>query len=749
MIIDRDIAPAVVSSEGTLRDAILKINKGGRQSVFVVSSDGVLQGVITDGDLRRWLLTQTVITPEQSLESIVNKKCRFAPVDASLESIDALFSNKIKFVPLLDAKGRLIAVARKGDQTFTIGNKKISDTSPVFIVAEIGINHNGDIAIAKKLIDKAAEAGADSAKFQMRDMDSLYRNQGNANDPSADLGTQYTLDLLSKFQLTTKEYYELFDYCKEKGLIPLCTPFDEKSVDHLEVYGMPAYKIASADLTNHALLEKIAKTGKPIICSTGMSTEAEVIKAVELFKSLGAQYALLHCNSTYPAPFKDINLKYLSRLKEIGECVVGYSGHERGMNIALAAVSMGAQIIEKHFTLDRNMEGSDHKVSLLPDELTALIHGIREIEEAKGSSGPRTITQGERMNREVLGKSLIAAEDIQEGATITEKMLAIKSPGQGLPPYRKQELIGRMANRTLKAGDVFFASDLKSANELRRSYTFKRPFGVPVRYHDADTLPKGTNVDFIEFHLSYKDLEADPATIFEKQIYDVELVTHAPDLFAGDHIMNLCSNDPLHRERSIKEMQRTINVVRNLKRFFPKTKRPLMIASVGGWTTQGFMSKEERAKGYENLLDSLSKLDMEGIELLPQTLPPFPWYQGGQQFCNLFVDPDEIADFCKRSGMRICLDISHSKLACNYYNWSLTAFVRTVGPYIAHLHIVDALGSDSEGLQIGEGDVDFLALAEELEKQAPRASFIPEIWQGHKNNGEGFWVALNRLEKWF
>jgi N-acetylneuraminate synthase len=410
---------------------------------------------------------------------------------------------------------------------------------------------------------------------------------------------------------------------------------------------------------------------------------------------------------------------------------------------------MGAQIIEKHFTLDRNMEGNDHQVSLLPEELEELVRGIREIEEARGTSAPRAVTQGERMNREVLGKSVVAAKAIKEGAIITEDMLAIQSPGQGLPPYRKGELVGKESVRSLKKGDVFFHSDLKSKSAFRRTYRFNRPFGIPVRYHDADELSKGTNVDFIEFHLSYKDLEVDPGTIFKKRTYSMQFVAHAPDLFAGDFIMDLCSPDAAHRKRSIAEMQRTINVVRKLKKYFPKTKKPLLIASVGGWTMHSFLSKEERLKRYQHFLNSMQKLDTTGVELIPQTLPPFPWYLGGQRYCNLWVDPKEIADVCKKSGMRICLDISHSKLASNHYGWSFTDFVRTVGPYVAHLHLVDALWNDSEGLQIGEGDVDFLALSEELKRLAPRASFIPEIWQGHKNNGEGFWVALDRLEKWF
>lgn len=750
MIIDRNIKEMVISTNASLRDVVEKIDAGTRQSVFVVSPQGVLEGIITDGDIRRWMLTQKNINTNQSIDEIINKNYCSASIESTPETIKSLFSNLIKFIPLVDERGKLIAVARKRNNDFSIDTKKINDSSPVFIIAEIGINHNGDIAIAKKLIDEAVAAGADCAKFQMRDMDTLYRNKGNADDPSADLGAQYTLDLLSRFNLTVEEYFELFDYCKKKGIIPLCTPFDENSVERLEEYGISAYKTASADLTNHSLLEKVAKTGKPMICSTGMSTEVEIADAIRLLKQQGAQYALLHCNSTYPAPFKDINLNYIEHLKDLGGCTVGYSGHERGISIALAAASIGAQIIEKHFTLDRNMEGNDHRVSLLPEEFATMVKGIREIEEAKGTKALRSITQGERINREVLGKSVIASCDIKEGTVIVESMLDIKSPGQGLPPYRKHELVGIKAVRSMNEGDVFFPTDFKSTNNmLQRTYTFKRPFGVPVRYHDADAISKDTNLDFIEFHLTYKDIDVVPSDILKKKTYTTNFVTHAPDLFAGDHVIDLCSADDAYRKKSIKEMQRAINVTRKLKPFFPKTKRPIMVASVGGWTTKSFLSKTERSALYKNFLKSMEKLDTEGIELVPQTLPPFPWYFGGQLFCNLFVDPKEIADFCKKSGMRVCLDISHSKLAANYYKWSFTEFIRLVGPHTAHLHIVDARGDDSEGLQIGEGDIDFMSLAEELEKYAPKASFIPEIWQGHKNKGEGFWVALDRLEKWF
>ncbi|MDP6180891.1 MAG: N-acetylneuraminate synthase family protein, partial [Desulfatiglandales bacterium] len=281
---------------------------------------------------------------------------------------------------------------------------------------------------AKQLVDQAVLVGADCAKFQMRHLKEIYQNEGNPNDLSEDLGSQYILDVISRSLLSVDEMFEVFDYCREKKILPLCTPWDISSVNALEEYGIDGYKVASADLTNHDLIETIAKTGKPMILSTGMSSEREIIETVDLLKRLGAPYILLNCNSTYPAPFKDINLQYLDRLGEIGDCPVGYSGHERGGSIALAAVARGAKVIEKHFTLDKTLEGNDHKVSLLPEEFKSMVEGIRQIEEAMGTESERVVGPGERMNRENLAKSLVANCDIGLGDVITEDMIQVKGP---------------------------------------------------------------------------------------------------------------------------------------------------------------------------------------------------------------------------------------------------------------------------------------------------------------------------------
>jgi sialic acid synthase SpsE/sugar phosphate isomerase/epimerase len=749
MILDRNLAKFIVFSEDSLHNALRKISDNKARIVFCVSASGVLEGVLTDGDFRRWITEHPSFDTGVPAITVANKSFTFLPHDAAREEIERSFSDRIDHVPLLDKHRHLVAVARRGAPQLQIGRFTIGPDTPSFLIAEIGNNHNGSLEAAKRLIDEAIAAGADCAKFQMRSMAKLYRNAGDASDASADLGAQYTLDLLSRFQLAPEAMFAAFDYCKEKGILPLCTPWDAESLEMLEGYGMQAFKLASADLTNHDLLEAFARTGKPLICSTGMSNESEIVEAVRILKRHNAPFVLLHCNSTYPAPFKDIHLEYMDRLRQIGDCVVGYSGHERGIAVAIAAVARGAKVIEKHFTLDRNWEGNDHRVSLLPDEFKAMVQGVREVEQALGSGEARRVTQGEMMNREVLAKSVVASRALKAGEVIEAEMVAVRSPGQGLAPYRKAELIGRKATRDMAEGDCFFPSDLDENAMRARAFKFRRPYGLPVRYHDVRKLAAQAPFDLFEFHLSYKDLDEDIGRHLGDDVFDMDLVVHSPELFAGDHIMDLCSPDPEYRRRSIAELRRVIDVTRRLARHFSRAKRPMIIINAGGFSADGPMPEAARPALYQLIAESLAKVDQSGVEIIPQTMPPFPWHFGGQRYHNLFMTAAEIDDFCRAHGYRVCLDISHSQLACTHFSDSFKDFLALVGPHSAHLHMVDAEGVDGEGLQIGDGMVDFAMVAEQLDRHAPNASFIPEIWQGHKNDGAGFWTALDRLEKWF
>ncbi|MDA9463773.1 acetylneuraminic acid synthetase [Bradyrhizobium sp. CCBAU 53415] len=625
-----------------------------------------------------------------------------------------------------------------------IGNRLLGDGEPCYVIAEIGNNHNGDFDRAIALVDAAVAAGADCAKFQMRKLDEVYR-ASSLSGKDDDLAVEYTLDLLRRFELPTAQQKKIAGYCAAKGIEYLCTPWDAKSVAVLEGFGVQAYKVASADLTNLPLLARLSATGKTLIVSTGMSTTDEIKAAAKFLDDRNASYALLHCQSTYPAALHNIHLRFMETLREIHP-VVGYSGHERGIAVSTAAVALGAVIIERHITLDREMEGPDHAASLEPEEFKALVSGIREVEAARGEKlAERALSQGELINRENLAKSLVAARDLPAGTTISEGDIAVKSPGQGLSPLKMPALLGRKLTRTMAADDYFFQSDLDEGVAKARRYRFDRPWGVPVRYHDTARFLEICEPDIIEFHLSYSDMERDPAA-YLSGTYDLGFVVHAPELFAGSKLMDLATPDEALRRYSLEQTQAVIDITRGLKKFFPRTKRPPIVANIGGFTMDEPLPAEEKAERYRIFAQSLTELDMDGVELTPQTMAPFPWHFGGQRHQNIFIFPDESAAFCAKHDLRMCVDISHTKLAANHFGFDFAQGLAQLGPHTAHLHFGDARGLDGEGLQIGEGEIDFDEIGQVLRKHAPTASFIPEIWQGHKNMGEGFWTALERLE---
>lgn len=623
-----------------------------------------------------------------------------------------------------------------------IGHFKVGGER-TFVIAEIGNNHNGSLERALKMVDLAAEMGADCAKFQMRHLEQVYRKRSLTKN-GEDLGTEYIIDLLNRFELSLDEHRRVADYCREKGILYMCTPWDLQSIDVLEGFGVPAYKVASADLTNLPLLDALCKTGKPLILSTGMSTQKEVQTVVEFLNKREAKFVLLHCNSTYPAPFHDINLNWIPSLKRIHP-FVGYSGHERGIAVSLAAVALGACVIERHFSLDRNMEGPDHAASLEYKEFSDLIRGIREIEEAMGVHTLRPVSQGEMINRENLGKSMVAARALKKGETITDRDIRVLSPGQGLSPLYFDKLVGKTATRDMEEEDFFFQSDIDDNRVKPRQYSFKHRWGVPVRYHDFKKYNAIIQPDLYEFHLSYSDMDLDPADYLEGT-YECGFVVHAPELFKGSHLMDLATPEDDYRNNSLYETQRVIDITRSLKKFFPNEKKPLIVANIGGFSMDAPVSAEMKRKYYDQFFRSLAELDTEGVEIIPQTMAPFPWHFGGQRYQNIFIHVEEIEEYCSKYGIRMCYDVSHSMLACNYFNKDFYEFSRRIAPFTAHIHMGDAKDLNGEGLQVGEGQIDFDRLGAILNEGCPDATFIPEIWQGHKNEGEGFWIALERLE---
>lgn len=632
-------------------------------------------------------------------------------------------------------------MANKTPPTFSIDNHVIGG-SRVFVIAEIGNNHQGDMQMAKRLVDAAIMAGADCVKFQLRNREALYRSRADGLSVE-DLGAEYIQDLLNKVELTLDQHRDLREYCREKKITYMCTPWDEPSVEALATMGAHAIKIASADLCNPYLIEKAALLGLPLVLSTGMSFEHEIERAVEQLNQLAVPFALLHCNSTYPAPESDIQLPYINRLQELHP-VIGYSGHERGTAITLAAVALGACIVERHITLDRDLEGPDHLASLEPGDFKRLVEDIRAVERALEFRGPeRHVSQGELLNRENLAKSVIASRAIKAGEKFSAACFRVASPGQGLAPYRIPELIGKTAQHNFLAGDFLYESDITEESQKKRSYSFPIKWGIPVRYHDFADFARITAPDLFEFHLSYRDLSLDPAN-FLNTTDCTRLVVHAPELFENSELLDLASNDEGYRKRSINNLQRVVDATLAIAPFFPKADSLLIVANVGGFSADTPFPIEHRAELYARFYDACRQISWGKTELIPQNMAPFPWHFGGQRHQNIFMMPDELEHQAKTHKFRICLDLAHLQMTCNHFRLDFQRALKALLPHTAHLHVSDAAGTNGEGVVMGTGDV-YWPSAWPAICAAPGVSFIPEVWQGHKDGGLGFWHALNFL----
>lgn len=328
--------------------------------------------------------------------------------------------------------------------------------SKVFIIAEAGVNHNGDINNAKKLIEVAAIAGADAVKFQTFKAENIVcKNAEKAEYQKDTTGTEENqFSMLKKLELTEEMHQELRAYCAEKNILFLSTPFDLDSIEYLDKEGIEIMKIPSGEITNYPYLVKIGKVGKPVILSTGMSELCEVEDAVTILKENGVEdITVLHCNTEYPTPYADVNLKAMLTLRDRLNLRVGYSDHTMGIEVPIAAVAMGATVIEKHFTLDKNMDGPDHKASLEPEELRAMIRAIRNIEMAIGD-GQKTPSCSEKKNVSIVRKSIVAQKTILKGEIFTEDNLTVKRPGGGVSPMRWNELIGKIAQKDYEIDEM-------------------------------------------------------------------------------------------------------------------------------------------------------------------------------------------------------------------------------------------------------------------------------------------------------
>jgi len=326
------------------------------------------------------------------------------------------------------------------------------------IIAEAGVNHNGSVQLAKKLIDVASIAGADYVKFQTFNAEKL--TSGRAKKAEYQMTNtdnfESQQEMLKKLELSIENHYELIDYCNNKNIKFLSTAFDLESISFLSTIDLDFWKIPSGEITNYPYLKTIAQTHKSVVLSSGMSTIEDIQNAINILVKYGTNkddITVLHCNTEYPTPFEDVNLRAMQTIAERFKVKIGYSDHTTGIEVPIAAVALGATVIEKHFTLDRNMEGPDHKASLEPDELKAMVSAIRNVEKAMGSKD-KTVTESERKNMEIARKSIVAFTDIKKGDVFTENNITVKRPGSGVSPMLWDNVIGKTAIRDFSEDEL-------------------------------------------------------------------------------------------------------------------------------------------------------------------------------------------------------------------------------------------------------------------------------------------------------
>lgn len=326
-------------------------------------------------------------------------------------------------------------------------------TKHTIIIAEAGVNHNGSLELAKQLADRAVEAGVDYIKFQTFKASKLVTKaakQAEYQQKNIGKGGDSQYQMLKKLELSAEDHEVLIAYCKEKGIKFFSTAFDFDSIEYLHSLNLGLWKIPSGEVTNYPFLKRVAAYNEKTILSTGMCDMEDVRAAVKALYNNGLSkenLLLLHCNTEYPTPFEDVNLKAMDALRKEFGVEVGYSDHTKGIEVPIAAVALGATVIEKHFTLDRNMEGPDHKASLEPNELKAMVSAIRNIEKAVGGDGTKHVSESERKNIAIARKSIVAACDIKKGEAFTEQNLTVKRPGSGVSPMKWEDILGQIAKR--------------------------------------------------------------------------------------------------------------------------------------------------------------------------------------------------------------------------------------------------------------------------------------------------------------
>ncbi len=753
MHISNEFKKYSLPKSASIANCLELLEKNGGIPISIIDENQIFLGIVSNSSVRNAYFNN--LNVNDRCTEIIIRNCITARHNDNFDTLSAYFSNAkkdYKIIPLLTSSRKIVSFAINSEEFFQVGDLKISKSKKdILLIAEIGVNHNGSLEVAKNLVKAAKDAGFNAIKLQFRSEttyseDSLFDQE---------LSVQYIRSELEKNNLSIELEKELIEYIKQTKLLLIITPFDENSLIRALKYSPDALKVASADCNNYFLLEKLSFTKLPVIISTGMSYESELIKLSEWCKVHLNNYAFLHCNSTYPTPLEDVNLSYIKRLNSIFECIIGYSSHDFDYLVPAVSVCYGAKIIETHITESKNNDGTDHLASIEIKDLKDFVSKVNLTNFSYGETSPRVPSQGELINKIALSKSICFRNDLNKGEVVSKDDLELRSPGDGIPFSKLNSVIGQTLNK-----------DVKRGNQVKKNYLYSKQenfcernefpnlkhlnWGLPVRFRDISKLIEFCNPPILEFHLSSNDLKYKFNEVLEEENFSKnKIAVHAIEQYSDGFILNLCSSDELLKKESIKRIKDIVEISLKIKEYFPlmKSEKVPIVLNIGGFTRYDFASKIEKNNFFDigcNSLEHLMNIYPE-VEFLPQSMPPFPWFQGGKAFHNILCTADDIKLLNKRLDLKITMDVSHTALFCNYKDLDILEFLDETNEYFSHVHLSDSSRNGDEGLQLGFGSLPLKEIISKICAKQDPPSIVLEIWQGHLDSFKGFKDGLNIL----
>lgn len=607
-----------------------------------------------------------------------------------------------------------------------------NDNNKITIIAEIGINHGGEFSTALDLIRAAADSGCDGVKFQYRNLDNAYA------DGARQIGDEILLKEIRKNYLSPSDILGLSDEAKALGLKAGISFFDETDLTDFgaDIVHFDFFKAPSVELTNAALINRMLGLAKPVYVSLGCHNEHEIEQA---FADLqGENWLAMHCVSNYPVSLANAKLGYLRHMQAKWNRPFGYSSHDENWEVCLIAMSMGASVIERHITFDKQAQGLDHSTSSTPDEFKRMAVFAEHMSLLMAGDGPRVPNQGEMLNLQNLGRSYYAKAAIHEGETITFDKLSFRSPRVGLGRSEMQAFIGKPAIRAVQSGEVVSRSAFERTSLVPDSaidFARRKKIGIPVRLHDLAGIERKFPVGSYEFHLSFGEVLSGLDAKSYKSDHNYSI--HLPDYISSTQLMDPFSDDSAQVAGSLNILQRTVDFAHALQDL---TGRPVPV--VGSFS----VVHEDLAQFYEQHAVLLARYREEGVAIIPQWLPPIAWYFGGSVKLNAMNQRQDV-DFIQQHQLPICMDVCHLCMGDSLFHFDAKAMVDTLLPFIQHVHIADAEGVDGEGLHFGEGDPkNMAAIGAVMNIDCMK---VIEVWQGHLDDGAGFAKALCKLPELF